>query len=99
MTFAIFLLVSVSLSCVTKKKTSETSKLGKFYQNTTAYYNGYWNSNEILKESMKTLRLANIDDYNQILEIENYVSVDNPKMVKADTVSYTHLTLPTSDLV
>lgn len=84
LTFAIFLLVSVSLSCVTKKKKSETSKLGKFYQNTTAYYNGYWNSNEILKESMKTLRLANIDDYNQILEIEDYVSVDNPKMVKAD---------------
>ena len=72
------------MSCVTKKKKSETSKFGKFYQNTTAYYNGYWNSKEILKESMKTLRLANVDDYNQILAVEDFVSLDNPKMVKAD---------------
>ena len=33
---------------------------------------------------MKTLRLANVDDYNQILAVEDFVSLDNPKMVKAD---------------
>jgi len=58
--------------------------LGKAYQNTTAYYNGYWNAKEILRESMITLRLANVDDYNKILEVEDFVSVDNPKMVKAE---------------
>lgn len=76
--------VSVSLSCVTKKKKNETTKFGKFYHNTTAYYNGYWNAKEILKESMKTLRLANVDDYSKILEVEDYISLDNPKMVKAE---------------
>ncbi len=77
-------MVTASVACVTKKKRNETSKFGKFYQNTTAYYNGYWNSKEIIKESMKTLRLANVDDYNKILEVEDFVSIDNPKMVKAD---------------
>ena len=72
------------ISCVSKKKRNETSKLGKAYHNTTAYYNGYWNAKEILKESMITLRLANVDDYNKILEVEDFVSVDNPKMVKAE---------------
>lgn len=76
--------LTASMACVTKKKRNETSKAGKFYHNTTAYYNGYWNSKEILKESLKTLRLANVDDYNKILEVEDFISIDNPKMVKAD---------------
>lgn len=81
---ALVLLLVVPNSCVTKKKKSETGAVGKFYHNTTAYYNGYWNANEILKESMKTLRASNTDDYNRILEVEDYISVDNPKMVKGE---------------
>ena len=81
---AFFLTVGAGLSCVTTKKRSETSKVGKFYHNTTAYYNGYWNAQEIMKESMQTLRLANVDDYNNILEIEDFISVENPKMVKPE---------------
>lgn len=73
-----------TLSCVSKKKRNETSKFGKFYHNTTAYYNGYWNSKEIIRESLKTLRLANVDDYTKILEVEDFISVPNPKMVKED---------------
>lgn len=75
---------TVLFSCVTKKKRGETSGFGKFYHNTTAYYNGYWNAKEIYRESMLTLRLASKDDYNKILEVEDFVSVDNPKMVKAE---------------
>lgn len=83
--FAALLLISLALnSCVTKKKKSETGAVGKFYHNTTAYYNGYWNANEILKESMKTLRAANVDDYSKVLEVEDYIAIDNPKMVKAE---------------
>lgn len=76
--------IGVGLSCVTTKKRSETSKTGKFYHNTTAYYNGYWNAKEIMKESMQTLRLANTDDYNNILEVEDFVSVENTKLVKPE---------------
>lgn len=86
--YSIFILLilisSFSISCVSKKKRNETSKMGKAYHNTTAFYNGYWNAKEILRESMITLRLANVDDYNKILEVEDFISVDNPKMVKAE---------------
>lgn len=81
---ALVLISLVPNSCVTKKKKSETGAIGKFYHNTTSYYNGYWNANEILKESMKTLRTANVDDYNNMLEVEDFISVDNPKMVKGE---------------
>ena len=80
----VMLMVVSAFSCVTKKKKGEVSKFGKFYHNTTALYNGYWNSKELLKESMKTLKQANVDDYNKILEVEDFVSIDNPKMVKQD---------------
>jgi tetratricopeptide (TPR) repeat protein len=87
--FIIYLLtfscaIGVGLSCVTTKKRNETSKVGKFYHNTTAYYNGYWNATEIMKESLKKLRDANVDDYNNILEVEDFVSLDNPKLVKSE---------------
>lgn len=87
--FIIYLLtfscaIGVGLSCVTTKKRNETSKAGKFYHNTTAYYNGYWNATEIMKESLKKLRDANVDDYNNILEVEDFVSLDNPKLVKSE---------------
>jgi tetratricopeptide (TPR) repeat protein len=81
---AFSLICIAAISCVTKKKKNETTAFGKFYHNTTAYYNGYWNAKEILKESMVTLRLANTDDYNKILEVEDYVSINDPKMVKSD---------------
>ncbi|MGB4961160.1 MAG: hypothetical protein WBO36_16870, partial [Saprospiraceae bacterium] len=85
----IYLLVALmttlsSPSCVTKKKKNETSKVGKFYHNTTAYYNGYWNAKEILKESLVKMRQANVDDYSKILEVEDYISLDNPKLVKSE---------------
>ena len=74
----------LELAFCSKKRKNEASAAGKFYHNTTAYYNGYWNATEILRESMIQLRASNQDDYNQILEVEDFVSVDNPKMVKAE---------------
>jgi len=76
--------VVIMLSCVTKRKRSETSKFGKFYHNTTSYYNGYWNATEILRESMIRMREANTDNYNQLLEVEDFVSLPDQKMVDGD---------------
>ncbi|MCE2790030.1 MAG: hypothetical protein LW630_08990 [Saprospiraceae bacterium] len=81
---AVMVAIGLLMGCVTKKRKNEASAAGKFYHNTTAYYNGYWNATEILRESMIQLRASNQDDYNQILEVEDFVSVDNPKMVKAE---------------
>jgi tetratricopeptide (TPR) repeat protein len=69
---------------VTKKKKGETSKTGKFYHNTTSYYNGYWNATELLRLNLINMKAANIDDYNSILEVEDYINLPNPKMVDSD---------------
>lgn len=82
-TFLGFLFLTIA-ACVTQKKKGEISKVGKLYQNTTAYYNGYWNAKEIMRESMISLRAANMDNYAEILEVEDYVSLENPKMAKTD---------------
>jgi tetratricopeptide (TPR) repeat protein len=74
----------VPMACVTKKKKSEVGPIGKAYHNTTAYYNGYWNSKELMKENLKLMRAANTDDYNKILEVEDFIAIDNPRMVKND---------------
>lgn len=70
--------------CVTKKRKNETSRFGKFYHNTTSYYNGYWNATELLRLNMITMRQANIDDFNQILEVEDFTNLPNPKMVEGE---------------
>lgn len=80
--FVSFIVLIFCLSgCSTKKKKGETSKLGKFYHNMTSKYNGYFNANELYKEALITLRAANNDNYNEILEVMDFVSVDNPKVV------------------
>ena len=71
-------------SCVTKKKKGEVSKFGKFYHNLTSEYNGYFNANELYQQSLLTLKDANNDNYSKILEVYDYVSVSDPKVVNAD---------------
>ena len=47
----ILLIVALSLTaCVSQKKKGEVSKLGKFWHNTTAHYNGWFNANELLDQ-------------------------------------------------
>lgn len=71
-------------SCVTKRKRGETSKIGKLYHNMTAKYNGYFNANEIMKETMLQLRNAHQDNYTQIIDVYDYVEVENPKAVSSE---------------
>jgi len=78
------LILLVGFGCVSKKKRGETSRFGKFYHNTTSYYNGYWNATELLRLNMINMKQANVDDFNQVLEVEDYVNLSNPKMVEAD---------------
>ena len=79
-----FLFTILLFGCVTKKKKGQTSKAGKFYHNTTSYYNGYWNATELLRLNMINMKSANVEDYNTILEVEDFVNLPNPKMVDAD---------------
>jgi hypothetical protein len=71
-------------SCVSRKKKGEVSKLSKFYHNVTSEYNGYFNADELYSNSMNTLVDANEDNYSKIIELYDYISVPDPKVVNAD---------------
>ena len=78
---AMFVMILFLSACVTKKKRGEVSKLGKFYHNTTSEYNGYFNANELMTESVAILRENSNDNYSNILDVYDFVSVNDPKMV------------------
>ncbi len=78
------LVVSLLASCVTQKRKGELSALGKLYHNTTAKFNGYFNANELLEESILKLNDQHQDNYREVLPIYEYVAVDNADLVAAD---------------
>lgn len=86
--FGVLLLVFVlALSgCASKKRKGggERSKLGKFYHNTTSYYNGYFNADELVQNSYAVLRDAHKDNYTEILSVYDYESVSDAKIVSQD---------------
>ncbi|MBK7696438.1 MAG: hypothetical protein IPI30_19650 [Saprospiraceae bacterium] len=51
--------------------------MGRFYHNTTAKYNGYFNANEILQNSISNLENAHKDNYSEILPVFPYNAVAN----------------------
>jgi tetratricopeptide (TPR) repeat protein len=71
-------------SCVTKKRKKETSKLSKFYHNVTSEYNGYFNANELMEFAIIDLQAAHVDNYSEIIELQDFVSVPDPKIVNED---------------
>ncbi len=71
-------------SCATKKRKGEPSALSKFYHNTTAKYNGYFNANELLKASFVSLETQNQDNYNKLLHVYPYSASSNPGAVSQD---------------
>lgn len=79
----LFLAVCLLLisACTTQKKRGELSKFGKLWHNTTAHYNGYFNANEIITASTLQLSEQHEDNYLQLLDVYEYVEVDNPQAV------------------
>lgn len=71
-------------SCVTKKKKGEISKAAKFYHNTTAKYNGYFNADELLQASIDKLKTQQEDNFNEILPIYEEMAVEKPELVSED---------------
>lgn len=76
------LLISVILlsSCVTERKKNDISATKKFYHNTTAYYNAYFNAEELIAESMLNMQNAHVDNYNQLISVYDYTNLQNPKL-------------------
>lgn len=59
------MLLAAFTGCSTKKK----GFVNRFYHNTTAKYNGYWNGRESMREGVKTLEKNQKDDFEKILPI------------------------------
>ena len=81
--FLVTLLLIVH-SCATNKKPEEIGKVGKLYHNTTAKFNGYFNANVLLTESIAKLNTEYQDNYNRILAIYPYVASENVTQVSGD---------------
>ncbi len=60
-------------SCTTEKNAA----MNRVYHQTTTKYNGLYNANELLKQSMRAYRLIHIDDYDEILPIEALPTEEN----------------------
>jgi tetratricopeptide (TPR) repeat protein len=82
--FFIILMLGILSACVTEKSRHEESNIGQLYQNMNSKFNGWFNANELLKESLVTLDTMQEDNYNELLPIYKYAAVDNADAVKAD---------------
>ena len=71
-------------SCATQKSHTEQSKVGKLYHDVTAKFNGYFNADILLAESMATLEAQHVDNYNQMLPLYKYIEAENAQAVAND---------------
>ncbi len=76
--------LTILSACTTQKRKGDVGKVSKFYHNTTAEFNGYFNANEMFNESLVQLSDEYQDNYNKILPIYEYVATDNPKAVASN---------------
>lgn len=73
-TLIIVLLVS---SCTVHKNKEDQSFLSKLYHNTTARYNGYFNADLLMQESMAALTQEYVETYDTILPVYPYMANPN----------------------
>ncbi|MEN8956414.1 MAG: tetratricopeptide repeat protein, partial [Flavobacteriales bacterium] len=72
--FYFFILV-FAISCSTEKD----KRLNRFYHNTTAYYNGYFNAREIIKVTKKEFRKNVAEDYSVIVPVNRFPNEEQSK--------------------
>ncbi len=75
--FKYLLATLIILSCVSQKKKGEYKGLAKFYHNTTAKYNAYFNAREILNLTLDKLESNYKDDYSKILAVFPYEAIED----------------------
>ena len=71
LTKSLFLVASVLVffGCTVQKKKGEIGAVKKFYHNTTARYNGFFNADVLLTESLTNLEDSYQDNYNKVLAL------------------------------
>ena len=68
----LFFLATLSLiACVSpKKKKEDVGFIGRKFQDLTAYYNGYYNANELINNGIDQIIKRNPDNYQELLPID-----------------------------
>src|SRR5680860_495907 len=75
--YSVFLLIFLISSCTVRKDQDDPSFLNKLYHNTTAKYNGYFNADLLMKESMAALDQEYIEDYDTLIPVYPYMANPN----------------------
>ncbi|MEM8908566.1 MAG: tetratricopeptide repeat protein, partial [Bacteroidota bacterium] len=85
-TYTLIFLASLLLlpNCAVKKKKNDQGPISKLYHNVTAEFNGYFNANVLINESIKNLEEQHQDNYSQILSVYKFVANDNPQSVSSN---------------
>ncbi len=65
---SLVILVSILVSCSTKKNTFTR----RVYHNLTSHYNAFWNGRESFRQGIRQLADLNKDDYNKVLAVFEY---------------------------
>ena len=74
--YILYILVLIlAISCSTEKD----KRLNKFYHNTTAYYNGYFNAREIIKFTNKDFSKNVIEDFSVLVPVNRYPDEEQSK--------------------
>lgn len=80
-----FIVFGTVFSCkTTKSRTEELSGIKKLYHNTTARYNGFFNADVLLNQSIATLEEAHQDNYNKVLPVYEYIDLEPNQTVNKD---------------
>ncbi|MBX7175296.1 MAG: hypothetical protein K1X68_00865, partial [Saprospiraceae bacterium] len=79
----ILLLLAV-LSCVSQKKKGEYKGLSKFYHNTSAKYNAYFNARELMNLSLARIEAGFKEDYSKVLAVFPYEATEDVGGEKAN---------------
>lgn len=69
------LIIVIAISCSTEKD----KRLNKFYHNTTAYYNGYFNAREIIKLTNKDFDKNVVEDFSVLVPVNRYPNEEQSK--------------------
>ncbi len=73
--FFVLFLIALVVGCSTEKD----KRLNKFYHNTTAYYNGYFNAREIIKVSDRDYKRNTPEDFTVLIPVNRYPNEEESK--------------------
>ena len=84
--FRLLLLLAVCqaalTTCASSKSREDQGPIAKLWHNMNSHYNGYFNANELMEESLLTLEEQHTDNYTQRLDMFPYLELDNPSIIE-----------------